>query len=39
MAAVDALIDRWSALGEGATVDVAAEMAKVTLDVVERTWV
>ncbi|MGZ3351390.1 MAG: cytochrome P450 [Xanthobacteraceae bacterium] len=37
MAAVDDLIDRWSALGACATVDVAAEMAKVTLDVVERT--
>ena len=37
MAAADALIDRWSALGDRASVDVAAEMAKVTLDVVERT--
>lgn len=37
MAAADALIDRWSALGDRATVEVAAEMAKVTLDVVERT--
>jgi len=37
LAAAAALIDRWHALGDGATVDVAAEMAKVTLDVVERT--
>ena len=37
MAAARALIDRWSALGDRATIDVAAEMAKVTLDVVERT--
>ena len=37
MAAVDALIDRWSALGDCAAIDVAAEMARVTLDVVERT--
>lgn len=37
MAAATALIDRWSGLGDGATVDIAAEMAKVTLDVVERT--
>ncbi|MEA2917491.1 MAG: hypothetical protein QOJ15_9572 [Bradyrhizobium sp.] len=37
MAAAEALIDRWSGLGERATIDVAAEMARVTLDVVERT--
>jgi cytochrome P450 len=37
MAAAETLIDRWSALGDRATIDVAAEMAKVTLDVVERT--
>jgi cytochrome P450 len=35
--AADALIDRWSQLGDKATVDVAAEMAIVTLDVLERT--
>jgi cytochrome P450 len=37
LAAAEALIDRWSSLGERATIDAAAEMAKVTLDVVERT--
>jgi cytochrome P450 len=37
MAAAEALIDRWSGLGERAAIDVAAEMARVTLDVVERT--
>jgi cytochrome P450 len=37
MASAETLIDRWSALGDRATIDVAAEMAKVTLDVVERT--
>jgi cytochrome P450 len=37
MSAAEALIARWSAIGEGATIDVAAEMAKITLDVVERT--
>ena len=35
--AADALIERWSSLGEGARVDVAVEMAKLTLDVLERT--
>jgi cytochrome P450 len=35
--AADALIDRWSSLGDTLTLDVAAEMAKVTLDVLERT--
>jgi cytochrome P450 len=37
ISAAETLIDRWSAIGEGATIDVAAEMARVTLDVVERT--
>jgi cytochrome P450 len=37
LAAAETLVDRWSALGDRATIDVAAEMAKVTLDVVERT--
>ena len=35
--AADTLIDRWSGLGDCFTVDVAAEMAKVTLEVLERT--
>src|ERR1700689_3158524 len=33
----DGLLERWSALEDGAAIDVAPEMAKVTLDVVERT--
>jgi cytochrome P450 len=37
MGAAAALIKRWSCLGDRATIDVAAEMARVTLDVVERT--
>src|ERR1700722_13262574 len=37
LAAAEALIDRWSALGDRVTIDVAAEMTKVTLDVLERT--
>jgi cytochrome P450 len=37
MAAAMVLISRWSALGDGATLDVAAEMARVTLEVLERT--
>jgi len=37
MGAAEALIDRWSALGDRATVDVAAEMARLTLEVLERT--
>jgi cytochrome P450 len=37
LAAAAALLDRWSGLGDPVTLDVAAEMAKVTLDVVERT--
>jgi cytochrome P450 len=37
MAAADALVEQWSRLGDGATVDIAAEMSRITLDVVERT--
>jgi cytochrome P450 len=37
MEAAEALVERWSGHGDCATIDVAAEMAKVTLDVVERT--
>src|ERR1700688_3130655 len=37
MEAAEALLERWCGLGDRATVDVAAEMARVTLDVVERT--
>jgi cytochrome P450 len=37
LGAAGALIDRWAALGDRATIDVSAEMARVTLDVVERT--
>ena len=37
LAAAEALIGRWSGVGDRATIDVAAEMARVTLDVVERT--
>jgi cytochrome P450 len=37
LAAAEALVERWSALEDGTTIDVAAEMAKVTLEVVERT--
>lgn len=37
VAAAEALSERWRGLGDRATIDVAAEMAKVTLDVVERT--
>jgi cytochrome P450 len=36
-AAAQALVDRWASLGDRAIIDVAAEMARVTLDVVERT--
>lgn len=36
-AAAEALIDRWRDLGDQNTIDVAAEMARVTLDVLERT--
>ena len=35
--AANALVARWRALGEAAKVDVAAEMTRVTLDVLERT--
>jgi cytochrome P450 len=35
--AADGLMKRWAGLGDGATVEVVAEMAKVTLDVLERT--
>jgi cytochrome P450 len=37
MAAAQALIDRWTSLGDRATIDVAAEMARITLEVLERT--
>jgi cytochrome P450 len=37
LAAAEALIERWSALGATATIDVAGEMARLTLDVLERT--
>jgi cytochrome P450 len=37
LAAAGALIERWSALGASAPVDVAGEMARLTLDVLERT--
>lgn len=36
-AAADALIGRWSSLPDGAVVEVAEEMTRVTLDVLERT--
>ncbi len=35
--AADSLTERWSSLEDGASLDVSAEMAKVTLDVLERT--
>jgi cytochrome P450 len=35
--AADALIQRWCDLGDGGTVEAGAEMARVTLDVLERT--
>jgi cytochrome P450 len=35
--AAEVLIERWAGLGEDATIEVGAEMAKVTLDVLERT--
>ena len=35
--AAEALVARWSGPGDGTTIDIAPEMAKVTLDVVERT--
>src|SRR4030088_2945671 len=37
MDAADVLINRWSGLEDRVTIDLAAEMARVTLDVVERT--
>ena len=37
MGAADDLIERWCGLGDHAAIDVAAEMARVTLEVVERT--
>jgi cytochrome P450 len=37
MGAAETMMQRWSALDDDATIDIAAEMAKVTLDVVERT--
>ncbi|HEY0799550.1 MAG TPA: cytochrome P450, partial [Steroidobacteraceae bacterium] len=37
MEAAEALIDRWRDLGDQITIDVAAEMARVTLNVLERT--
>src|ERR1700681_3096477 len=37
LAAAEALIDRWTSLGDRATIDVAAEMARITLEVLERT--
>jgi cytochrome P450 len=36
-AAAQDLIERWGRLGDGTTIEVGAEMAKVTLDVLERT--
>jgi cytochrome P450 len=37
MEAAEALLNRWRSLGDQMTIDVAAEMAKVTLAVLERT--
>ncbi len=37
MEAAEALIDRWRGLGDQITIDAAAEMARVTLNVLERT--
>jgi cytochrome P450 len=37
MGAAEDMIHRWSGLGDRATIDIAAEMARVTLEVVERT--
>lgn len=37
LAAASALVARWHALGDGARIDVATEMTRVTLDVLERT--
>ena len=35
--AADDLVKRWARLGDGTTIEVVAEMARVTLDVLERT--
>jgi len=35
--AADDLVKRWASLGDGATIEVVAEMARLTLDVLERT--
>ena len=37
MQAAESLVDRWSRCGDGATIDMAAEMTRLTLDVLERT--
>jgi cytochrome P450 len=37
MQAAEAMIDRWRRLGDQSTIDVTAEMARVTLEVLERT--
>lgn len=37
LSAADALVARWRARGAGARIDVAAEMTRLTLDVLERT--
>ena len=36
-AAADDLVERWAGLGDGAPIEVGAEMARLTLDVLERT--
>jgi len=36
MQAAEGLVDRWTRLGDGTTVDVAAEMSRLTLEVLER---
>jgi cytochrome P450 len=35
--AAESLVDRWCHHGDGATIDVAAEMTRLTLDILERT--
>lgn len=35
--AADDLVERWAGLGDGATIEVVAEMTRLTLDVLERT--
>ncbi len=37
MGAAEDMIGRWSGLGDDATIDIAAEMARLTLEVLERT--